>query len=116
MDNLSNCVCIQPFKTLTSSNYFINKNLLYISETEEYIYLSGRNIIIESTSTHKQDIVPLNNKCNVTSLTYIKTSLNERILFIGEKLFPDEQKVISGGFEVIHLENTTKRFRLDLSV
>ena len=116
MDNISNCVCIQPFKTLTSSNYFINKNLLYISETEEYIYLSGRNIIIESTSTHKQDIVPLNNKCNVTSLTYIKTSLNERILFIGEKLFPDEQKVISGGFEVIHLENTTKRFRLDLSV
>jgi len=115
IDNVSNCVCIQPFKTLSSSNYFINKNLIYISETDEYIYLSGRNIIKESASTHKQDIIPLKHKCNVTSLTYIQTPLNEKILFIGEKLFPDEQKVISGAFEVIHLENENKRFGLDLS-
>ena len=40
IDNISNCVCIQPFKTLTSSNYFINKNIIYISETDEYIYIS----------------------------------------------------------------------------
>ena len=115
IDNVSNCICIQPFKTLSSSNYFINKNLIYISETDEYIYLSGRNIIKESASTHKQDIIPLKHKYNVTSLTYIQTPLNEKILFIGEKLFPDEQKVISGAFEVIHLENENKRFGLDLS-
>ena len=115
IDNISNCVCIQPFKTLTSSNYFINKNIIYISETDEYIYISGRNIIKESASTHKQDIIPLKHKCNVTSLTYIQTPLNEKIIFIGEKLFPDEQKVISGAFEVIHLENENKRFGLDLS-
>ena len=115
MDNLSNCVCIQPFKTLSSNNNFINKNLLYISETDEYIYMSGRNIIIESASSHKQDIIPLKHKCYVTSLTYIKTSINERIIFVGEKLFPDEEKVIAGGFEIIHLENKSKRFGLDLS-
>ena len=86
MDNLSNCVCIQPFKTLSSNQNFINKNLLYISETDEYIYMSGRNIIIESASSHKQDIIPLKHKCYVTSLTYIQTPLNEKILFIGEKV------------------------------
>lgn len=115
MDNLSNCVCIQPFKTLSSNNCFINRNLIYISETDEYLYISGRNIIIESASNNKQDIIPIKHRCQVTSLTYIKTSLNEKILFVGEKLFPDEQKVISGGFEVIHLENKNKRFGLDLS-
>ena len=53
MDNLSNCVCIQPFKTLSSNNCFINRNLIYISETDEYLYISGRNIIIESASNKK---------------------------------------------------------------
>ena len=115
MDNLSNCVSIQPFKTLSSNNFFINRNLIYISETDEYLYVSGRNIIIESASSNKQDIIPIKHRCQITSLTYIKTPLNEKILFIGEKLFPDEQKVISGGFEVIHLENKNKRFGLDLS-
>ena len=47
--------------------------------TDEYIYMSGRNIIIESASSHKQDIIPLKHKCYVTSLTYIKTSL---VLFL----------------------------------
>ena len=115
MDNLSNCVCIQPFKTLSSNNYFIKRNIIYISETDEYLYLSGRNIIVESATTHKQDIIPLKYRGYVTSLTYMKTPLNEKIIFVGEKLYPDEQKVISGGFEVIHLENKNKRFGIDLS-
>ena len=115
MDNLSNCVCIQPFKTLSSTNYFIKRNIIYISETDEYLYLSGRNIIVESATTHKQDIIPLKYRGYVTSLTYMKTPLNEKIIFVGEKLYPDEQKVISGGFEVIHLENKNKRFGIDLS-
>jgi hypothetical protein len=115
MDNISNGVCIQPFKTLSSYNYFINKNLIYISETDQYLYLSGRNIILESVTTHKQEIIPLKHRCKVTSLTYIKTPLNEKILFVGEKMLPDENKVISGGFEVIHLENTNKRFGMNLN-
>ena len=115
MDNLSNCLCIQPFKTLSSYNYFINKNLIYISETDEYIYLSGRNIIIESASSHKQDIIPLKYRGYVTSLTYVPTPQGEKILFVGEKLFPDEKKMISGAFEILHLENKNKRIGLDLS-
>ena len=115
MDSISNCLCLQPFKTLTSYNYWIRKNLILISETDEYIYVSGCNIIIENMKTKVQDIIPLNHKCNVTSLTYVKTTSNERILFVGEKLFPDENKITSGGFEIFHLENKNKKLALDLS-
>ena len=115
MDNLSNCLCIQPFKTLSSYNYFINKNLIYISETDEYIYISGRNIILESASTNKQEIIPLKYRGYITSLTYINTPMSGRILFVGEKLYPDEKKMISGAFEVLHIENKNKKIALDLS-
>ena len=115
MDSISNCLCIQPFKTLSSYNYWIRKNLILISETDELIYISGCNIIIENISTKIQDIIPLNHKCHVTSLTYLKTSTNERILFVGEKLFPNENKIESGGFEIFHLENKNKKLSLDLS-
>ena len=115
MDSISNCLCIQPFKTLSSYNYWIRKNLILISETDEYIYISGCNIIIEKNSTKTQEIIPLAHKCYVTSLTYVKTTSNERILFVGEKLFPDENKLISGGFEIFHLENKNKKLALDLS-
>ena len=115
-DSLINCLSIQPFKTLSSYNYWINKNLIYIPEEEEYIYISGCNIIIEKISTKIQDIIPLTHKCYVTSLTYIKTSSNEKLLFIGEKLFPDDKKMISGGIEIIHIEkkNNYKKLNLDL--
>ena len=114
-DSITNCLSIQPFKTLSSYNYWIKKNLILNSETDEYIYISGSNIIIENISTKKQDIIPLNHKGYVTSLTYIKTTSNERIIFIGQKLFPDEKKLISGGFEIFHLENKNKKLALDLS-
>ena len=115
IDSISNCLCIQPFKTLSSYNYWIKKNLILISETDEIIYISGCNIIIENISTKVQEIIPLSHKCHVTSLTYIKTTSNERILFVGEKLFPDENKITSGGFEIFHLENKNKKLALDLS-
>ena len=115
IDSISNCLCIQPFKTLSSYNYWIRKNLILISETDEYIYASGCNIIIENMTTKVQDIIPLAHKCHVTSLTFVKTSSNERIIFVGEKLFPDENKMISGGFEIFHLENKNKKLALDLS-
>ena len=115
IDSISNCLCIQPFRTLSSYNYWIKKNLILISETDEYIYISGCNIIIESASTKVQEIIPLTHNCKVTSLTYIKTTTNEKILFVGEKLFPNENKITSGGFEIFHLENKNKKFALDLS-
>ena len=115
IDSISNCLCIQPFKTLSSYNYWIKKNLILISETDEIIYISGCNIIIENISTKVQEIISLSHKCHVTSLTYIKTTSNERILFVGEKLFPDENKITSGGVEIFHLENKNKKLALDLS-
>ena len=115
-DSLTNCLSIQPFKTLTSYNFWINRNLIYIPETEEYIYISGCNIILEQIDTNIQEIIPLTNKCDVTSLTYIKTSTNESLLFVGEKSFPDDKKMITGGVEIIHIENkdSYKKLNLDL--
>jgi hypothetical protein len=114
-DSISNCLSIQPFKTLSSYNNWIQKNLILISETDECIYVSGCNVIIEKIKTKVQEIIPLAHKCYVTSLTYVKTTSNERIIFVGEKLFPDENKIISGGFEIFHLENRNKKLALDLS-
>ena len=115
IDSISNCLCIQPFKTLSSYNYWINKNLILISEADEIIYISGCNIIIENISTKIQEIIPLSHKCPVTSLTYIKTTSNKRILFVEEKLFREENKIASGGVEIFHLENKNKKLSLDLS-
>ena len=115
-DSITNCLSIQPFKTLTSYNLWIQKNLIFIPETDEYIYMSGCNVIIEKISTKAQQIIPLTQKCFVTSLTYIKTSSNERILFVGEKLFPDEKKTISGGIEIIHIENKKSKKKLNLNL
>ena len=102
-DSITNCLCIQPFRTLTSHNYFFKKNLLYIPETEEYIYISGNNVIIEKINSKSQEIVPLSQRCHVTSLTHVITN-NKRFLFVGEKLFPDEKKQIYGGVEIIQIE------------
>ena len=115
-DSITNCLCIQPFKSLTSHNYFINKNLLYIPETEEYIYNSGHNIIVEKVSNHSQEVIPLSHRCNVTSLTYIKSPNNKKMLFVGEKLFPDEKKIINGGIEIMQIEdkNCTKKLSLNM--
>ena len=115
-DTITNCMSIQPFKTLTSNNFWIRNNLILVQETDEYIYISGCNIIIEKISTKIQHIIPLSHKCYVTSLTYIKTSSNERILLIGEKLFPDEKKMISGGIEIIHIENKNSKKKLNLDL
>ena len=115
-DSITNCLSIQPFKALSSYNLWIQKNLIFIPETDEYIYISGCNVIIEKISTKAQQIIPLTQKCFVTSLTYIKTSSNERLLFVGEKLFPDEKKMISGGIEIIHIENKKSRKKLNLDL
>ena len=116
LDSISNCLCIQPFQCLTSNNYFFNKNLLYIPETEEYIYNSGHNIIVEKISNKSQEIIPLSHRCYVTSLTYAKSANNKRMVFIGEKLFPDEKKVINGGIEIISIEEKNCNKKLSLNM
>ena len=115
-DSLINCLSIQPFKTLSSYNFWIKKNLIHIPESDQYIYVSGCNIIKEQLSTKIQEIIPLTHKCYVTSLTYINTITNEGILFVGEKMFPDDKKMIWGGIEIIHIENKNcyKKLNLDL--
>ena len=50
-DTINNCLSVTPFKTLSSYNLWIRRNLLYLTETEEYIYPSGTNIIIEKVSS-----------------------------------------------------------------
>ena len=115
-DSLMNCLSILPFKTLSSYNFWIKKNLIHIPETEEVIYISGCNVIKEQISTNIQEIIPLTHKCYVTSLTYVKTLAKEGLLFIGEKLFPDDKKMIWGGIEIMHIEdkNCYKKLNLDL--
>ena len=114
-ESLINCLNIQPIKTLTTYNLWINKNLIYIPETDEYIYISGNNIILEQTLTNIQEIIPLTHKCFVTSLTYIKTQSNEGLMFVGEKLFPDENKKIYGGMEIMHIEKNNSYKKLNLN-
>ena len=115
-DTLINCLSIQPFKTLTTNNFWIKKNIIHIPETDKYIYISGCNVIIENISTNIQEIIPLTNKCQVTSLTYINTLANEGLLFIGEKLFPDEKKMIWGGIEIMSIENKNSYKKLNLNL
>ena len=115
-DSITNCLCIQPFRTLTSHNYFIKKNLIYIPETEEYIYNSGHNIIVEKISNKSQEIIPLTHRCNVTSLTYVKSPNNKKMVFIGEKLFPDEKNMINGGIEIIQIEDKNCNKKLSLNM
>jgi len=115
-DSVQNCLCIQPFKTLTSHNYFIKRNLLYISETEECIYCSGHNIIIEKISNKNQEIIPLTHRCFITSLTYVNASNGRRMVFVGEKLYPDETKKINGGIEIINIEDKNCNKKLSLNM
>ena len=115
-DSITNCLCIQPFKSLTSNNYFAKKNLIYISETEEYIYNSGHNIIVEKISNKTQEVIPLAHRCQITTLKYIKSPNNKRMLFVGEKLYPDAKKTTNGGIEIIQIEdkNCIKKLSLNM--
>ena len=117
-DSISNCVSITPFRCLSSYNLWIRRNLLYLSDTEEYIYPIGTNIIIEKIKTKQQQIIPLKSRCYVTSLTLQNSQTNERILFIGEMIHSEETDKNSGRVEILNLDNRVlrKKINLDLSV
>ena len=104
-DAISNGISIQPFKTLTSYHLWIRRNMIILNETDEYVYVSGTNLVFENYETKKQKYIPLKSDCIVTSIYRQKSSTNENLLFIGERVSPNEdRKYISGKLEIINLD------------
>ena len=50
-DTISNSICIQPFKSLSSYHLWMRRNLILLPETDEFIYISGSNLIAEKFTT-----------------------------------------------------------------
>ena len=118
-DTISNSLSINPFRTLTSYTTWCKRNLLLLSETDEIVYVSGSNLILENYETKRQKFIPLKIDCVVTSLYSQKSSTNENILFIGEKVNPNSyQNYFSGRVEIFNLDNNVLREKLcfDLGV
>ena len=67
-DTISNCVSIQPFQSLSSYHLWMRRNLILLTDSDEYVYISGSNVIVEKFITKKQKIIPIANDCNVTSI------------------------------------------------
>ena len=66
-DTISNSLSINPFRTLSSYTNWCKRNLLLLNETDEIIYVSGANLIIENYETKRQKMIPLKTDCLVTS-------------------------------------------------
>ena len=118
-DTISNCVSIQPFQSLSSYHLWMRRNLILLTDSDEYVYISGSNVIVEKFITKKQKIIPIANDCNVTSIYYQKSSTNERLLLLGEKVNANEyEKYISGRVEIINLDAKLlpPKMHLDLGV
>ena len=114
-DSISNGLSIQPFTTLTSYHLWIRRNLVILNETDEYVYISGSNLIIENYETKKQKLIPLKTDSIVTSIYRQKSSTNENLLFIGEKINPNEdKKYYSGKVEIINLDCNVLREKIIL--
>ncbi len=67
-DSISNGLSIQPFTTLSSYHLWIRRNMTILNETDEYVYVSGSNLIFENYETKKQKFIPLKTDCIVTSI------------------------------------------------
>ena len=118
-DTISNSICIQPFKSLSSYHLWMRRNLILLPETDEFIYISGSNLIAEKFTTKMQRIIPIKNDCLVTSIYSQKSSTNERLIIVGEKVnMNEDKKYISGRVEIINLEKKLlpERMTLDLGV
>ena len=114
-DSISNGLSIQPFTTLSSYHLWIRRNLTILNETDEYVYVSGSNLIFENYETKKQKFIPLKTDCIVTSIYKQKSSTNENLLFIGEKVNPNEdKKYYSGKVEIINLDCNVLREKIIL--
>ena len=91
-DSISNGLSVQPFKTLTSYHLWIRRNMIILNETDEYVYVSGSNLVFENYETKKQKYIPIKSDCIVTSIYRQKSSTNENLHFIGEKISPNEDR------------------------
>ena len=56
-DSISNGLSVQPFKTLTSYHLWIRRNMIILNETDEYVYVSGQNLVFEIYE--KQKYIPI---------------------------------------------------------
>ena len=118
-NTISNCINIEPFQSLSSYHLWMRRNLILLPERDEFVYISGCNVIVENLSTKKQKIIPIANDCHVTSINSQESSTGERILLIGEKVKANsEKKYVSGRVEVINLDCKVlpKHFSIDLGV
>ena len=114
-DSISNGISIQPFKTLSSYHLWIRRNCVVLNETDEYVYISGCNLIFENYETKKQKFIPLKTDSIVTSIYRQKSSTMENLLFIGEKVNPNEdKKYYSGKVEIINLDCNVLREKIIL--
>ena len=88
--SISNGWSIQKVKTLTSYHLWIRRNMIILNETDEYIYVSGQNLVFEIYE--KQKYIPIKSDWIVTSIYHQKSSTNENLHFIGEKISPNEDR------------------------
>jgi len=83
--NLSNGAYIKPLHTFSSSHLWMKRNILVSSDSQEIVYISGCNLIIETQAPISQRIINLKSHSEVTSL-YQSSSGKGRHIIVGEKV------------------------------
>ncbi|MCQ2816033.1 MAG: hypothetical protein MJ252_02095 [archaeon] len=113
-DQIANGICIEPFKTLSKYHRYMENPLLFLPDSNEFIYASGANLILQNFETNYQRIIPLKNDGEVTSISYHISPRNDKLLFVCEKIIADndkrtdsdEEERFAGRVEIIFLKAT----------
>jgi hypothetical protein len=89
-ENLSHGATITPLRTISTSHYWIKRNLIPIIDTNGlYCYISGCNLILScADNSEPQKIIPLKPNAIVTSLYCQISSTSERLIIVGQKIRP----------------------------
>ena len=87
-DRVSNGALLTPLYTLSSSHFWMKRNLISIIETGEYVYSSGCNIIVNNPKKDSQQILTIKSDCYPSSLYTQISSTGERLIIVGEKVRP----------------------------
>lgn len=89
-ENLSHGATITPLRTISTSHYWIKRNLIPIIDTDRlFCYVSGCNLIISCLDdSEPQKIIPLKPNAIVTSLYCQISSSSERLIAVGQKIRP----------------------------
>jgi hypothetical protein len=100
-ENLLNGAIVRPLKTLTTSHYWIKRNMVSIPQSNLVCYLSGGCLVVsslnESDSEDIQTIIKLKSDATVTSLFSQISSTSEKIIIVGMKIKPpsNDQEVVT---------------------